>query len=265
MLLPYPGSKTNVARDLLSLAPVGFREYREVFAGNASMLWVVPQTVKRWINDIDPDLVRFLRALKACRGFIGELADLRARFIGQRVDDQKQEFMLRKFDWYMTGNPVSFWFAHAFAHGQILNRRRRDIATFARKQAKHDNNLGQFTPERMERARSILRGVKITTGDYSALLDAPGDDVFVLADPPYFSANWQPLYSYVFGKREHEELYERLSACNHRFLLTIGHCGLTHKLYVRSGKFNVYRMPYRYCSVFRARQPIRYELVVTNY
>jgi DNA adenine methylase len=264
MLLPYPGSKTNVARDLLSLAPVGFKEYREPFCGNASMLWAVPMAIKRWINDIDPDLYVFLRALKACRGFVGELADLRERYLNATVDEQRQEFAIRNFDWFMTRDPASFWFAHAFAHGQIVSRKRPDIASFGSKG--HHGNLGQFTRERMERARSILRGVKITNGDYSALLDAPGDDVWVYLDPPYYlTGNGQAMYPFDLTKRQHEELYERLSACNHRFLLTIGHCGLTHKLYVRSGRFNVYRMPYRYCSVFRARQPIRYELVVTNY
>ncbi len=58
MNLRWNGGKARAARDLWSLAPSRVAEYREPFAGNASMLWQIPTNVKRWINDIDPSTTR---------------------------------------------------------------------------------------------------------------------------------------------------------------------------------------------------------------
>lgn len=261
MILPFPGSKTNAARDLLSFAG-SYAEYRDVFCGNASMLWSVPTTKTRWVNDCDPDQVAYLRALKSQKDYIDEIMDLRDRFMPATADEQRREFAIRKLHWWETGCPVSYWFCRCLSHGQIFRRSRSDLAAFSRTELR--TNFTQWTRERVESARRILQGVKITNTDYSALLDEPGENVLAFIDPPYYiTTHGQPLYEHELTKAQHIELYERLCACCHPWILTINICGLTHKLYEKSGRFRVSRMEYGYCGIYRPSQPRRYEYVIT--
>ena len=68
-----------------------------------------------------------------------------------------------------------------------------------------------------------LAGVKITNLDYEALLQSPGEEVFIFLDPPYLSATRSKLY----GKKgdlhtafNHQRFAENMQKCPHRWLIT---------------------------------------------
>lgn len=261
MILRYPGSKERAARDLLSLAPLSYREYREPFCGNASMLWFVPTTKARWINDLDRDVHRFMLFLKS--GRVEGLKRLRARMIGRDMDAYKREFGLAKLRWVVNDDAVAYWFLRRLAYGQLVDRKRNDIASFGYCYTR--NGVQACTPDRIDHAHRIMQEVRVTHSDYSILLDTPGDEVWCLVDPPYVvSDHARPLYPHDFTLRQHEELAERLKVCKHRFLLTIGFCGLIQDLYCRPC-FNWSFRRYKYQARNKARRPIVEELVVTNY
>lgn len=87
-----------------------------------------------------------------------------------------------------------------------------------------------------------------------------------MLDPPYLMRNQSSaIYEFDFDIRQHEELRERLGACKHRWLMTIGNCGLSHRLWDGDKRFNVRTRKYTYSSVRRKRHPNAYELIITNY
>lgn len=262
MNLRWNGGKSRAARDLWSLAPSGIAEYREPFAGNASMLWHVPTGVRRWINDVDVDVVRYHKAMQSRPDYIEEILALKNSFA--TADELKHAFQLAKIEWYFYDCPVAYFLLNRLCFGQVVRRGRNNLATFW--YSVMDNGFNAITRERLERSRRIYEGVRITQRDYGDLLDAPGSNVWIVLDPPYLLRHQESaIYEYGFDVRQHEELRERLGACKHRWLMTIGNCGLSHRLWVKAGDFNVYNRKYTYSAVKRREYPSAYELIITNY
>ena len=109
-------------------------------------------------------------------------------------------------------------------------------------------------------ARGPVVGGKRVSG---RVLDAPGDDVILYIDPPYYyPQHGNPIYDWDMSESDHRDLADRLAVCKHRFVLTINICGLTCELYEESGRFEVFRMPYRYSALTRGE---RFEYVITNF
>lgn len=84
----------------------------------------------------------------------------------------------------------------------------------------------RFTPSSIERVKSlskILLGIKITNYDYEEVISAPGKDVFLFLDPPYFSATKSALY----GKNgnlhkmfDHVRFADVMKNTKHKWLIT---------------------------------------------
>lgn len=265
MNLRWIGAKAKAARDIMSLAPE-FSEFRDCFAGNASLLWHVPVTVRRWINDIDPDLIRYHRAMQdKDDDVIDRFVELQKQI--RTADDMRRLWTLAKIEWYHYQSVPHYMLVNRLAYGQICRRSRRGLCSYSFKYK--DSGLDPLTRERLERSRSIYQRVRITRGHYAKLLDAPGKDVFILVDPPYYLGDEMDhggkLYEYDFSLADHEELRDRLLACRHRFLLTISHCSLSHRLYVADGKFRVLTRRYTYSATKELQRKNAYELIVMNY
>lgn len=262
MNLRWNGGKTKAARDLWSLAPSKVAEYREPFAGNASMLWCVPKQIKRWINDIDADVIRYHKAMQSRPNYIDDILALKERY--QTADELRHAFNLAKIDWYFYNCPVAYFMLNRLSFGQMVQRSRNNIATFSFSMM--DNGFNAITRNRLEKSRQIYQGVNITQGDYWNILDAPGKHVWIMLDPPYLlRESSSAIYEYDFDIKQHEELYERLTACKHKWLMTIGNCGASHRLWIKDGRFNVLNRKYTYSSVKRKKHPNPYELIITNY
>ncbi len=258
MVTRYPGSKGKVARDLWSLRPPHVAEYREPFCGNASMLWVVPTSIPRWINDLNPAMVRLLQSLKTY-SFHRRMKEWTAPV--RNADDVVTRFDKAKVRWVLEDDPAAYLYLSRHALGQFIMKDRSNIASCGYHYLR--DGTRPLAPDRLLRAKRILRGVKITCGQYYHLLDAPGNDVWILIDPPYPAKG--RLYAHDMTTAEHHELRDRLLVCPHKFLMTMGDCGLTHKLYCRGDRFNVSFMRYRYSGIRRAIQPSDWEMIIRNY
>ena len=275
-ILRYPGSKGKAARDLASLAPLSYSEYREPFSGSACMLAHVPQDIPRWINDADPKVVKFLTRLRDDDDFVDEIIDLKHRLTDATEIDHL--FHDAKFA-FVQGSDLAYLLLARYAYGQIVGKHRPNIASFAFAHLR--NGFGAVTRERIIQDRETLQGVQITLGDYSQVLDAPGDDPWCMIDPPYdFQGRTTGLYEYELTTLQQRQLKARLARCQHRFLLTHGITPLTEELYL-TGEFNVTFRQYQYCCMMRLQYedtpypaadgektyspPKRLEMIVRNY
>lgn len=70
----------------------------------------------------------------------------------------------------------------------------------------------EATLERLPNAAEHIQGATITCGDYSRLLEEPGDDVWVYCDPPYYKPDLKStslLYRHNFEKNEDHERFAK--------------------------------------------------------
>lgn len=77
--------------------------------------------------------------------------------------------------------------------------------------------------ERLALLKNVLPDTRITNLDYSDLVLAAGDEVFVFLDPPYFSATKSALYGkngHLHKSFDHERFAETMKKCPHRWLIT---------------------------------------------
>ena len=90
------------------------------------MLWHVPTNVKRWINDIDPDLIRYHLAMKSRPDYIEEILSLTEE--SQTTDALKHAFNLAKIEWYFYDCPVAYFLLNRLCYGQLVQRSRNNVA-----------------------------------------------------------------------------------------------------------------------------------------
>jgi len=262
--LRWPGSKRRLAKTILSLAPPGWREYREPFCGNASILWAMNTKSKSiWLNDINPALMAYYAQLTADDSDLIERLDLLVQssvLPGQIIE----RFQALKND-FLNDDPVGLLFLSRLAFGEMVRKCRKDVCSYDRK---YLSSINCLTRQRLTRARDILlaaQNLRITCGDYYPVLEAPGKDTWIFLDPPYYvNSNRYSLYDDHLSRDQHIELCERLKCCKHRFLLTIGNSVFENWLYRNSG-FRVMTVPYVDGVPRRANRPRTCELIVMNY
>lgn len=276
MLLRWPGSKRKAAKTIASYAPSS-RHYREAFCGNASILWELSRGRTIWLNDIHPVLMNYYRALVSndnclAEGYIALVSTIDSE---QKMRDIFEEMKPRYRD---HDCPLALLYLSRLALGQIVSKKRPNTCSFGEKWYK--SGLKPVHHARFDQARAILLagGPKITCGDYAPVLNAPGDDVWIFIDAPYFIPqahhHSSPLYEYSFDIDDQVRLCETLKRCQHKCLATVGNSTFENLLYraedfqspyrSRPG-FRIVRRPYTYAGVRRSRQPRKYELLVMNY
>jgi len=270
-ILRYTGGKFRVARDLYALAPDQWGEMRDPFCGGNNFLWHLPPGKQVWINDINPDVVKFWKSLRDDPSFIDDALALKEKC--ETADNLEREFAWAKWRWQRTGHPVSYLLLNRHAYAQFVKRSRPNIASLSLMHI--SNGMACVTRKKFEQARDRLRGAKITCGDYWTILDDYNRDAFYLIDPPYLIGNAKhrgsALYDFEFTDEMMIQLYERLRDTRNRFLMTMGWGELTHQLFVLSGEFITTARKYSYTNVIRTlgREDRvtgeALELVVRNY
>lgn len=84
--------------------------------------------------------------------------------------------------------------------------------------------------DRIQECSKKLQNANITSYDFEQIITAPGEDVLMILDPPYYHQG-KNLYRVSMSNEEHEHLALLLKETNHKFLLTIDNCDETRKLY----------------------------------
>lgn len=215
--LRYPGGKNRAVKVIAPLIP-RFKEFREPFLGGGSVFVNTKQqhpSKKYWINDIYKNLFLFWKyAQQNVEGLIGEILEFRSNF--------KEGKDLHKF---LIANMAKFSEVEKAAAFFVFNR-----ITFSGtcesggfSEAAFNKRFTLSSIDRVRALSSVLDNVQITNLDYQQIIEAPGDDVFLFLDPPYYSATKSALY----GKNgdlhkifDHERFAQVLKDSKHKWLIT---------------------------------------------
>ncbi|GBF78836.1 N6 adenine-specific DNA methyltransferase [Aphanothece sacrum FPU1] len=217
--LRYPGGKSRAIPQIIEQLPHHFLEYREPFVGGGSVFIYLKQIypdIKIWINDLNPEVYYFW---KIAQSDLKELVSVLHK-IKLNCTDGKQLF--NELTSVNVAELSEFERAVRFF---ILNR-----ITFSGTVESGGFSQGAFTQrftdssiDRLEILDQILQGVKITNLDYSELVNAAGNEVFIFLDPPYYAATKSKLYGkdgHLHTSFEHQRFAEIMSLCPHQWLIT---------------------------------------------
>jgi DNA adenine methylase len=215
--LRYPGGKSRAVKVISPLLP-SFDEYREPMVGGGSLFCHVRQQFpekKFWINDLYHPLFCFweqlqeshedvIKQIRYWRKEFGEGKQLH-RFLGEHLPHF---------------NPVETAAAF-FIFNRITFSGTTESGGFSSQAF-----TSRFTDSSIERLipfEDILKGVRISNMDYQAVISAPGKNVFLFLDPPYYSATRSALYGKngaLHKNFDHQRFADSMKSCPHRWLIT---------------------------------------------
>lgn len=208
----WPGGKFYALKILRPYwCSVEHDEYREPFAGGATVFFSKRKAKFNWLNDIDNDLITTYRILSdpKKRKKLAELLSLE-----QATKERWREVF--------SSRPTNdFEIATRFYY---LNR-----TSFSGKMV---SSAWGYRPQRSlppERWRERilpcgekLENVMLTCDDFERVIVEPakGDQTLLYVDPPYFSPPRKKHYRNGFAADDHIRLKEALLRTSHKFFLT---------------------------------------------
>ncbi len=228
--LRYPGGKQRAVERIAELFPAAANEYREALAGGASVYFYarsVNFAQKYWINDKFKELVSFWLTVQdkaKCKKLIEELEALRQSF--NSADEIKEFFYQARKE--NAGSDyreaLLFFFFNRVTFSGTTRAGGFSSAASQRR----------FTASSIERLRpmpELLAGTKITNLNFKEVVNAPGKDVFLFLDPPYYTATKLYGRDGSLHSFDHESLCQLLKKSPHKFLITYDDCDEIRSLY----------------------------------
>ncbi|MEM9990873.1 MAG: DNA adenine methylase [Bacteroidota bacterium] len=260
--LRYPGGKSRAVKFLAQQLPV-FQEYREPFVGGGSLFVHCQQNFPEctfWINDLYTELYRLWHGMQVAPTEVLEQIWIWRRQYAHNGRALYQ-FLTKGLSDFSPMETASAFF--------ILNR-----ITFSgtsesggySKQA-FERRFTTSSITRLEQIIPLLKSVHITNLDYSEVVLAAGERVFIFLDPPYYSATKSALY----GKKgnfhkgfDHERFAATMRQCPHRWMITYD-----DSTYIRSlfdfANIKEWQLTYGMRNVNKDGQQRQGELLITNF
>lgn len=238
-----------------------FSEFREPFVGGGSVFLATRRQrsdAQFWINDLNTALYQFWKELQANpKGLINGIQCLKdGSRTGREVFSQLKQlnttteleaairyFFLNRTSFSGLTEPGGYSedaFQYRFTQSSI-------------------NRLAMVSPH--------LEHVRITHFDYEAVVDAPGNDVFIFLDPPYYSARKSKLYGVngaLHTSFDHNRFAKIMQACRHRWLLTYDDCEEVRHLF-QFAQIQPIQVQYGMTNVKQQSLKKGRELIITNY
>ena len=143
---------------------------------------------KKWINDQFKELIAFWKTVqnpKSCNQLRIELEQLRSEFAS--AEDIKRYFLKVRTQIPSDSFRTAFLF---FFFNRVTFSGTTRAGGFS-----SAASISRFTASSIERLANLpdaLNKVQITNSDFETVVKAPGNDVFIFLDPPYYTA--QRLY-----------------------------------------------------------------------
>lgn len=228
--LRYPGGKQRAIEQIAKRLPRSACEFREPMVGGGSVFFYAKSiglAKKYWINDKFKELVSFWQAMQdpaTCMRLVEDLERLRARF--KSADQIKKYFLEAREELPTDEYREAFLF---FFFNRVTFSGTTRAGGFS-----SSASLARFTVSSIQRLLPLpeaLADVRITNDDFEDLIKAPGKDVFIFLDPPYYTA------TKLYGRNgslhtfDHERLASALKKTKHRFLVTYDDCPEIRQLY----------------------------------
>lgn len=274
-ILRYPGGKSKVQKKILARAPKGFLEYREPFVGGGGIFFGIDGIGKsRWINDMHPGLIAVYESLRDRPvEFIKMCKDIPAHQPGEKEvstkrDGKKYNERLGKiFDKVRLDINCDQAFRYLFVNRTVwMGRVNYDIPSRLYYSVPEGWNI--VKTDRLEQAATHIVGTTISCGSYLKLLKAPGDDVWIYADPPYVvntqMTRQDQQYQHNFTLEDHENFVEAAKACKHKICISYDDCDLVREWFSDS-RFTIHEEEWKYSGTNLEKKKTGKELIITNY
>ncbi len=261
--LRYPGGKSRGLVEIAKHLPPTIQEFREPMVGGGSVFIFIRQRyphAKVWINDLNFDLFCFWKeAQRDVEKLVARIREMKLHEVDGRTLFQKLKEVevstLSDFD-----RAVRFFILNRITFSGTI-----DAGGYSQKAFE-----GRFTASSLERVielKPILEGVRITHGDYDALLQTGGEEVFLFLDPPYLTATKSRLY----GQRgvlhtgfDHLRFEEAIRACPHHWMITYDDAPELRERF-RWGYLHSWELQYGMNNVGQEKADMGAELMITNY
>lgn len=259
--LRYPGGKSRAIDRIAKLVPE-FEEFREPFVGGGSLFiylrQIYPQKIF-WINDLYQPLFKFW---DMCQKELDKVINQVSKWKNQFSEGKS----LRK---YLTENYPKFNDIEKASAFFILNRitfsGTSESGGYSEQAFKNRFTLSSI--ERLKRLKEILTETIITNFDYEEVVKAPGENVFIFLDPPYYSTAKSALY----GKNgnlhktfDHKRFAEAMRRCKHRWLITYDDSKFIREIF-SFANIITWDLTYGMRNVTSNSNQIGKELFISNY
>ncbi len=270
--LRYPGGKSKATKTLAPWYPENFKEYREPFIGGGSVAFYTTQAypdVPIWINDLYVPLYNFWVQLRDNGEELSErLKDIKTKASNYSTQDEidsahKELFNQTKIDINEQDGverAASFFVLNKCSFSGLTEN-----STFSVTASR--SNFSFIGIEKLKQYSKLMKNWKITNIDYSEVMNASGDDVFVFLDPPY------DIKDFLYGKDremhksfDHDVFAENVYKCPHKFMITYN---LNERLLELYKDYYLKEWKLRYSMAHRGEkgtdENIKTELLITNY
>jgi len=270
--LRYPGGKSKATKTLAPWFPENFKEYREPFIGGGSVAFYTTQAypdVPIWINDLYVPLYNFWVQLRDNGEELSEkLKEIKTKVSDFGSQDEKDAAHKELFnqskiainDQEGVERAVSFFILNKCSFSGLTEN-----STFSPTASR--SNFSFTGIEKLKEYSNLMGNWKITNIDYSEVMNAPGEEVFVFLDPPY------DIKDFLYGKNremhksfDHDLFAKNVYKCPHKFMITYNVNEKLEKLY-KDYELNYWKL--RYSMAHRGDkgtdENIKTELLVTNY
>jgi DNA adenine methylase len=258
------------------------REYREPFVGGGGVFFKARfnHGLERfWLNDKHQGLMEVYRALverpeefaRLCRQIEPARSDDEMTEVGPRGGKPVNKRLYDEFHRVaFEGDPSKcdqayrYFFVNRTVHGS--GQVNYDIPS--RLFFSNPEGWNVTAGDQLEGAARALAGVKVTCGDYSSLFEAPGEDVWIYADPPYVvNSGLHPtsqLYQHSFTMEDHRRFAETVKRCKHKVTISYDDDGdgLVRELFPGSEGFFVVESGWSYCGTTSGRKENGKELLI---
>lgn len=258
--LRYPGGKSKVADMLCGLMP-SFSKYREPFLGGGSIFLKTKESnpdANFWINDLYTDLYSFWSCMRDCPR---EVVDIILKWKSEYTEGKPLYAFLREshtFDQIQTA--AAFFVMNRITFSGTVSSGGYSNESF-------EKRFTESSVERLIGLSSELKDVKITNLDYSELLRAEGDDVFIFMDPPYYTATKSALYGpngSLHRNFDHERFARTVKSCPHKWMITYDDCQYIRDLF-RGYEITPFDIVYGMRNVTKGAVMHTNEIMITNY
>jgi DNA adenine methylase len=224
VIFRYPGgkSKKSIREKIIKRFPKNFHEYREPMVGGGGLFFHISSDKKRWINDIDENLISVYKSLRDDHeNFILRCKEIKSdlkKVFEEMVENEKYQ------------KDIKFFFINRTVWGGRVNYSIKSRLYFS-----NPKGWNIMKTNKLEKAANILQNVKISNVDYSQLLAEDGDDVLIYIDPPYYLNTKldknSRLYRHNFEMEDHKKLCEEIKKCKHKIILSYDDNLFIRKLY----------------------------------
>ena len=218
--LRYPGGKSRVAKDFIPRFPRDMSEYREPFVGGGSVALLFTQMypdIPVWVNDKYEYLYNFWIQLQKNGQ---ELSDTLVEIKREHSTEDKAKELFKGDKDKIKNEPDAFESACLF---WILNKCSysglTENSSFSATASRQ--NFTTRGASYLYEISQLIKNWRITNHDYSEVMHAPGDNVFMFLDPPY------KIGTYLYGSNaelhksfKHEEFIQHCRDCKHDWFVT---------------------------------------------